>query len=193
MRLCDTDIEKWLNEKKLIIKPYPKKNLINGITVDIHLSNKFRIFHDHTTSCIDINSSRAKTVLNLDKIMSSETIFSKEKPFFLKPGSLALFSTLENIILPNNLVGWLDGRSSLARLGLMIHVTSHRIDPGWNGNIVLEIFNAGKLTLVLTPGIKIAALSFELLSKSVIRPYNSRRESKYKSQNGVVPSRIYEE
>ncbi|AYN24912.1 dCTP deaminase [Buchnera aphidicola] len=193
MRLCDTDIEKWLSKKKLIITPYPKKELINGITVDIHLGNKFRFFYDHTTSCIDLSSSQEKTALDLSKIMSCETTFSKEKPFFLNPGSLALFSTLENITLPNNLVGWLDGRSSLARLGLMIHVTSHRIDPGWNGNIVLEFFNAGKLTLVLTPGIKIAALSFELLSKSVVRPYNSRNESKYKIQNGVVPSRIYKE
>lgn len=193
MRLCDKDIEEWLNKKKLIITPFPKKELINGITVDIHLGNKYRIFHDHTTSCIDLSSSEENTSLSLIKIMSSETIFSKEKPFFLKPGTLALFSTLENIILPNNLVGWLDGRSSLARLGLMIHVTSHRIDPGWNGNIVLEFFNAGKLTLSLTPGIKIAAISFELLSKSVIRPYNTRSESKYKSQSGVVPSRIYEE
>ncbi|WP_295164792.1 dCTP deaminase [uncultured Buchnera sp.] len=193
MRLCDTDIEEWLSKKKLIITPYPKKELINGITVDIHLGDKFRVFYDHTTSCIDLSGSQEKKTLDLAKIISCETVFSKEKPFFLKPGSLALFSTLESITLPNNLVGWLDGRSSLARIGLMIHVTSHRIDPGWHGNIVLEFFNAGKLTLVLTPGIKIAALSFELLSKSVVRPYNSRYESKYKSQNGVVPSRIYEE
>lgn len=193
MRLCDTDIEEWLSKKKLVITPLPKKELINGITVDIHLGNKFRIFYDHHVPCIDLSSSHEKNAFDLNKIMSYETIFSKEKPFFLKPGSLALFLTLESIKLPNNLVGWLDGRSSLARLGLMIHLTSHRIDPGWNGNIVLEIFNAGKLTLVLTPGIKIAVLSFELLSKSVLRPYNSRNESKYKSQNGVIPSRIYEE
>ncbi|AAM67671.1 dCTP deaminase [Buchnera aphidicola] len=193
MRLSDTDIEEWLSKKKLVIQPYPKKQLINGITVDIHLGNKFRFFYDHTTSCIDLSGSKEKIALDLNKIVSCETIFSKKEPFFLKPGALALFSTLENITLPNNLVGWLDGRSSLARLGLMVHVTSHRIDPGWHGNIVLEFFNAGKLTLVLTPGIKIAALSFELLSKPVLRPYNSRNESKYKRQNGVVPSRIYEE
>ncbi|XP_025205836.1 uncharacterized protein LOC112602114 [Melanaphis sacchari] len=167
MRLCDKDIKIWLNKKKLIITPYPKNEVINGVTLDLHL---------------DLKNS-----------MSEEEIFSKEKPFFLKPGSLALFSTLESITLPDNLVGWLDGRSSLARLGLMIHVTSHRIDPGWNGNIVLEIFNAGSLVLVLSPGIKIAALSFELLSQSVRHPYNSRYEAKYKIQKGVVPSRIYKE
>lgn len=193
MRLCDQDIEEWLAKKKLIITPYPKKELINGITVDIHLGNKFRIFYDHTISCIDLSSSQDQISKNLKKIMSAEKLFSKKNPFFLKPKSLVLFSTLESITLPDNLVGWLDGRSSLARLGLMIHVTSHRIDPGWNGNIVLEVFNAGNLTLVLAPKIKIAALSFELLSKSVSRSYNDRFESKYKIQTGVVPSRIYEE
>lgn len=193
MRLCDQDIEQWLSEKKLIITPYPKKELINGITIDIHLGNKFRIFYDHAISCIDLSASPEKISRNLTKVMSNEKLFSKKNPFFLKPKSLVLFSTLESIALPDNLVGWLDGRSSLARLGLMIHVTSHRIDPGWKGNIVLEIFNAGNLTLVLTPKIKIAALSFELLSKSVIRPYSARYESKYKIQNGVVPSRIYKD
>ncbi len=193
MRLSDQDIEVWLAEKKLIITPYPKKELIHGITLDIHLGNKFRVFCDHTISCVDLSSSKEKISKNLTKVMSNEKYFSKKNPFFLKPKSLVLFSTLECITLPDNLVGWLDGRSSLARLGLMIHVTSHRIDPGWHGNIVLEIFNAGNLTLVLTPEIKIAALSFELLSKSVIRPYSTRYGSKYKAQNGVVPSRIHKD
>lgn len=128
----------------------------------------------------------------LKEVMSDEIIFLK-KNLFLQPGSLILSSTFENITIPNNLVGWLDGRSSLARLGLMIHATAHRIDPGWKGNIVLEIFNAGKLTLGLCPKMKIAALSFEILSQSVSLPYNVRRESKYKTQNGVIPSRINKE
>ncbi|CAL4319117.1 dCTP deaminase [Buchnera aphidicola] len=193
MRLCDEDIEILLNKKELIIIPYPKKQLINGITVDIHLGDKFRIFHDHKRACIDLSGSKENIALSLSEIMSDEISFSSEKPFFLQPGTLALSSTFENIIMPNNLVGWLDGRSSLARLGLMVHATSHRIDPGWEGNIVLEIFNSGKLTLVLRPQMKIAALSFEMLSKSVLRPYSSRREAKYKQQNGVVCSRIDQE
>ncbi|QCI19691.1 MAG: dCTP deaminase [Buchnera aphidicola (Brevicoryne brassicae)] len=193
MRLCDKDIQKWLKRKKLIIKPYPQKELIHGITVDIHLSNKFRFFYDHIRSCIDLSDSKENTTLALKEVMSDEIVFSQEKPLFLQPGSLVLSSTLENITIPNNLVGWLDGRSSLARLGLMIHATAHRIDPGWQGNIVLEIFNAGKLTLVLRPKMKIAALSFEILSQSVSYPYNSRPEAKYKSQNGVIPSRINKE
>ncbi len=72
--------------------------------------------------------------------------------------------TLESVTLPADLVGWLDGRSSLARLGLMVHVTAHRIDPGWSGCIVLEFYNSGKLPLALRPGMLIGALSFEPLS-----------------------------
>ncbi|QIQ41719.1 MAG: dCTP deaminase [Buchnera aphidicola (Microlophium carnosum)] len=193
MRLCDKDIEEWLKRKELIIEPYPEKKLINGITVDIHLSNKFRFFYEHTSSCIDLSNSKINKASELREIMSHEIIFSKEKPLFLQPRSLVLSSTFENIKIPNNLVGWLDGRSSLARLGLMIHATAHRIDPGWKGNIVLEMFNAGKLTLVLCPQMKIAALSFEVLSQPVLRPYNLRQEAKYKIQNGVVPSRIDKE
>ncbi|ACL29929.1 deoxycytidine triphosphate deaminase [Buchnera aphidicola str. 5A (Acyrthosiphon pisum)] len=193
MRLCDKDIEEWLERKELIIEPYPNKTLINGITVDIHLGNKFRFFYEHTGSCIDLSNSKIIGGLSLTEIMSNEIIFSEEQPCFLQPGSLVLCSTFESIKMPNNLVGWLDGRSSLARLGLMIHATAHRIDPGWNGNIVLEMFNAGKLTLVLRPKMRIAALSFEVLSQPVLRPYNLRKEAKYKIQNGVVPSRIHKE
>ncbi|MDE5285549.1 MAG: dCTP deaminase, partial [Buchnera aphidicola] len=171
MRLRDEDIEQWLQKKKLIIIPYPKKKLINGVTVDIHLGNTYRLFYNHKISCIDLSSSQKNITKSLSDVMSQEIIFSQEKPFFLQPGSLVLFSTLEKICLPNNLVGWLDGRSSLARLGLMIHATSHRIDPGWKGNIVLEVFNSGQITLVLRPNMKIAALSFEFLQKSVLRSY----------------------
>ncbi|QCI15800.1 dCTP deaminase [Buchnera aphidicola] len=190
MRLCDQDIEKWLKRKGLIIKPYPKKEFIHGVTVDIHLGNKFRFFNNYKRSYIDLSTSNVNIELSLKDAMSNEIAFSKEKPLFLQPGSLVLSSTFESITIPDNLVGWLDGRSSLARLGLMIHATAHRIDPGWKGNIVLEIFNAGKLTLALYPKIKIAALSFEALNQAVLRPYNIRNKAKYKSQNGVIPSRI---
>ena len=92
--------------------------------------------------------------------------------------------------MPDNIVGWLDGRSSLARLGLMVHVTAHRIDPGWSGNIVLEFFNSGKLPLALKPMMKIGALSFELLSQAAEKPYNARQDAKYKGQMGADASRI---
>lgn len=98
--------------------------------------------------------------------MSDEIILPEGEAFFLHPGELALAVTLESVTIPDDLVGWLDGRSSLARLGLMVHVTAHRIDPGWQGCIVLEFYNSGKLPLALRPGMLIGALSFEPLSGS---------------------------
>lgn len=109
---------------------------------------------------------------------------------FLHPGELALAVTYESVTLPADLVGWLDGRSSLARLGLMVHVTAHRIDPGWSGCIVLEFYNSGKLPLALRPGMPIGALSFEPLSGPAARPYNRREDAKYRDQQGAVASRI---
>ncbi|CAL4319143.1 dCTP deaminase [Buchnera aphidicola (Eriosoma grossulariae)] len=186
MRLSDKDIEKWLDSGLLKIHPEPEKKLINGATVDIKLGNKFRIFQKNKINFIDLSST--KEVMNniLDTVMSPEIILSKNDYFFLKPSSFALAVTEEKIILPNNLIGWLDGRSSLARLGLMVHATSHRIDPGWVGKIVLEFFNSGKITLALKPGMLIGAISFEILSSFSIRPYNIRSGTKYLNQSSVI-------
>ena len=116
-----------------------------------------------------------------------------DEAFFLHPGMLALATTLESVKLPANIIGWLDGRSSLARLGLMVHVTAHRIDPGWEGKIVLEFYNSGKLPLALRPNMVIGALSFEVLSGPAARPYTSRKDAKYKHQQNAVASRINED
>ena len=122
--------------------------------------------------------------------MSDEIILTGDEAFFLHPGELALAVTLESVSIPDDLIGWLDGRSSLARLGLMVHVTAHRIDPGWQGKIVLEFYNSGKLPLALRPGMLIGALSFEPLSGPAARPYNRREDAKYKGQQGADASRI---
>jgi dCTP deaminase len=126
----------------------------------------------------------------LDSVMSDEITIGENDSFYLHPGELAIAVTHESITLPDNIVGWLDGRSSLARLGLMVHVTAHRIDPGWSGQIVLEFFNSGKLPLALKPKMKIGAISFEILSGSAEKPYNARIDAKYKDQAGATASRI---
>jgi len=190
MRLCDTDIEALIAQERIIINPKPDISMISGVSVDIRLGNEFRVFQDHTAPYIDLSGPREEVQKAMSSVMSDEIVIPDGEAFFLHPGELALAVTYESVTLPDDVVGWLDGRSSLARLGLMVHVTAHRIDPGWSGQIVLEFYNSGKLPLALRPKMKIAALNFETMSNSAARPYNKREDAKYKGQKGAVASRI---
>jgi dCTP deaminase len=190
MRLCDKDIEESISKGEIKISPTPDSSMISGVSVDIRLGNEFRVFQDHTAPYIDLSGPKDEMQKAMNSVMSDEIYIPDGDAFFLHPGELALAVTYESVTLPDNIVGWLDGRSSLARLGLMVHVTAHRIDPGWSGQIVLEFYNSGKLPLALRPKMKIAALNFETMSSSALRPYNKRDDAKYKDQVGAVASRI---
>lgn len=193
MRLCDRDIIAALQQKRISVDPMPADDAISGVSVDLKLGNQFRTFSSHKTAYIDLSGSRVEVDDAIEKIMSDEIIIDDDSAFFLHPGELALGITYESITLPDDIVGWLDGRSSLARLGLMVHVTAHRIDPGWSGNIVLEFFNSGKLPLALRPGMCIGAISFDQMSGMADRPYRKRKNAKYRDQKGPVVSRISED
>lgn len=190
MRLSDVDIERYLAEQRILIDPPPAADFISGVSVDVRLGNTFRVFNDHTAPFIDLSGPREEVQQALDRVMSDEIYIADGDAFFLHPGELALAVTLESVTLPADIVGWLDGRSSLARLGLMVHVTAHRIDPGWSGRIVLEFINSGKLPLALRPKMKIGALNFETLTTPAARPYNKRDDAKYRDQQSAVASRI---
>ena len=190
MRLCDRDITNLIEEGHIVISPKPDSSMISGVSVDIRLGNEFRVFQDHTAPYIDLSGPREEVQKAMNSVMSEEIVIPDGEAFFLHPGELALAVTYESVTLPDDIVGWLDGRSSLARLGLMVHVTAHRIDPGWSGQIVLEFYNSGKLPLALRPKMKIAALNFETMSGSANRPYNKRVDAKNKGQMGAVASRI---
>ena len=193
MRLSDQHIIEALNEGRIGVEPRPADDSISGVSVDLHLGDRFRVFSSHTTPHIDLSGTREEMNHAIDQVMSDEIQIKGEEAFFLHPGELALGATLESVTLPDNIVGWLDGRSSLGRLGLMVHVTAHRIDPGWGGNIVLEFFNSGKLPLALRPGMSIGAISFETMSGSALRPYRERTDAKYRDQSGPVASRLSDE
>lgn len=193
MRLCDRDIVQALNGGRIQISPRPEDHKISGVSVDLCLGGRFRVFSSHQTPYIDLSGTREAVNAAVERVMSDEILVAPEERFVLHPGELALGITHEAITLPDDLVGWLDGRSSLARLGLMVHVTAHRIDPGWSGNIVLEFFNSGKLPLALQPGMSIGAMSFETLSGPAERPYVKREDAKYRGQSGPVASRISED
>ncbi len=190
MRLSDTHIKEYIKEQKIVIEPTPSDDMISGVTVDLTLGNKFRVFQDHAAPYVDLSGPKELVNAAMESIMSDEIVIEDGEAFFLHPGELALAITHESVTLPRDIVGWLDGRSSLARLGLMVHVTAHRIDPGWSGNIVLEFYNSGKLPLALRPNMKIGAMSFETMSGPAENPYNVRKDAKYKGQSGAVASRI---
>jgi dCTP deaminase len=190
MRLCDRHIIEAVEQKRISIDPMPEDDAISGVSVDLRLGDRFRVFASHTTPFIDLSGSRQEMNAEIERIMGDEIVITDDNAFILHPGELALGITLESITLPDDIVGWLDGRSSLARLGLMVHVTAHRIDPGWSGNIVLEFFNSGKLPLALRPGMAIGAISFEPMSGAAERPYRSRVNAKYRDQSGPIASRI---
>lgn len=186
MKLYDKEIKKWIKKNKIKIKPIPKKNNIKEASIDLHLGNIFRVFNKNNKGYIDLRKYENDKNHKISKIISKEINISNNKKFYLHSHEMALGITKEHIILPNNLMGWLYGRSSLARIGLMIHITANRIDPGWCGNIVLEFYNFNKLTLLLYPGMIIAALCFETLSGYVKTPYNIRKNSKYKNQKNTL-------
>lgn len=190
MRLSDRDILNALNAGTISVTPSPDKSKVKGVSLDLRLGNSFRVFTGHSAGSIDLSAPKAELTQIIDNIMGSEILLGEDEIFYLHPGELALAVTLESISLPDNIVAWLDGRSSLARLGLMVHVTAHRIDPGWSGQIVLEMHNMGKLPLGLRPGMDICAINFETMSSPALKPYNKRSDAKYKDQAGAISSRI---
>ncbi|RYV01290.1 dCTP deaminase [Shewanella sp. OPT22] len=190
MRLTDIEITRSLDNGEIIMTPRPDEEAISGVSIDVRLGSHFRVFKDHTAPFIDLSGPSADVQKALDRVMSDQIDLPDGEAFFLHPGELALAVTYESVTLPADIVGWLDGRSSLARLGLMVHVTAHRIDPGWQGKIVLEFYNSGKLPLALRPKMTIGALNFERLSSPVAKPYNKRKNAKYKDQQEAVASRI---
>jgi len=190
MRLSDGDIEQRIADGSIAIEPQPEADAIAGISVDLRLDHRFRVFNSNSVTHLDLSGDRTQLERDINRIMGKEIAIEEGDALYIHPGELVLGATLESVTIPDDLVGWLDGRSSLARLGLMVHVTAGRIDPGWHGQIVLEFYNNGKLPLALRPGMVICAMSFEMLSSPALRPYNKRENAKYRDQQGAVFSRI---
>ncbi|MGH1349381.1 MAG: dCTP deaminase [Methyloligellaceae bacterium] len=190
MILSDGDIITRIEKGEIAIDPAPNEVEIQGASVDLRLGNNFRLFSMHTGSHIDLWQPREQLAKTIDNVMIDEVTIGDDEAFYLHPGELVLGATLEKVTISDSLCGILNGRSSLARLGLMVHATAHFVDPGWSGQIVLEFFNCGRSPLGLKPGMPVCALGFQVLSSPALHPYNKRENAKYRDQHGAVASRI---
>jgi len=188
MILSDKDIKQALKTKQ--IKFNPELDLttqLGSCSVDLRLGDRFRIFNHSRFACID---PQDKTIINdLTKLVR----IKKGDPFIMQPQDFVLAETIESFQLPANLLGRLEGRSSLGRLGIVVHSTASIFDPGWRGKAVLELGNHGRMPVALYPGIRICSLTFEQLSSAAEVPYNKKKSAKYVNQAGPVASRIFEE
>jgi dCTP deaminase len=188
MVLSDRDIKKALKDKRIVIKPTPDfASQLGSCSIDLRLGNTFRVF-DHSKHA-HIDPSKKDYSNEITKVIKVE----KNGTFIMQPGEFVLAVTLENVKIPSDLMGRLEGRSSLGRLGLVVHSTASIFDPGWDGKPVLELGNLGRMAIKLTVGMRICAMTFEELSSPAVTPYTSKKYAKYKFQQGPEESRIHEE
>lgn len=188
MVLSDRDIKKALKDKRIRISPAPDfKTQLGSCSIDLRLGNIFRVFEHSKKPYIDpAKKDYSNEITREVKIKTGEQ-------FIMQPGDFVLAATLEHVTIPDNLLGRLEGRSSLGRLGIVVHSTASIFDPGWDGKCVLELGNLGRMAVVLTSGMRICAMTFEELSSPAEIPYTKKISAKYKIQEGVQESRIHEE
>lgn len=183
MILADTEIKKALQTKKIIIRPLPHfKQALSACSLDLRLHNKFEIFEHSRITYYDIKKSK--------QVINKKLTVENDSPFILHPGEFALASTREWIELPADIAGRLEGRSSLGRLGIIVHSTAALIHPGFKGRIVLELSNLSPVAVALYPGMRICALSFEELTSPAANPYYKQEKAKYLRQKGASGSKI---
>jgi dCTP deaminase len=191
MKLSDVHVREKIQKGEILIDPPLSEQQIGSFSIDLRLGNHFRIFRPTKSPYIDLGA--VDTAYAMSEKLMENIYIPDDGAFYLHSGDLALGVTLEKVTLPNDLVGWLDGRSSLARLGLMVHITAHTIDPGWDGNITLEFVNIGQIPLALRPKMRICAISFEPLTSPSARPYTRKSHAKYIGQSEPLGSQIDKE
>ncbi|MBK5210817.1 MAG: dCTP deaminase [Coriobacteriia bacterium] len=183
MVLSDRSIKIEMTKGRIVIDPCSIDD-IQPSSVDLHLAEGFAVFFNSRYPYIDPLEQQT----DLTETVTATT----SVPFVLHPGEFVLASTTERIELPNDIVGRLEGKSSLGRLGLMIHSTAGYVDPGWKGRLTLELSNVANLPILLTPGMKIGQISFTSMTTEVDRPYGHfELGSRYQNQEGTTPSRMY--
>ena len=184
MVLADATIRRLIAEGAIGIDPYDE-SLLQPSSVDVRVDRYFRVFRNNRYPFIDVKAEQEE--------LTELVEIDPETPFILHPGEFVLGSTLERIRLPDDLVARLEGKSSLGRLGLLIHSTAGFIDPGWDGHVTLELSNVANLPITIYVGMKIGQLSFMQLTEASERPYGTGGlGSKYQGQKGPTASRYWQ-
>ena len=181
MVLSDRSIVEELAAGRIVVDPCDPAD-IQPSSIDLHLGPRFQVFRNSRYPYIDPTVEQR----------GSWTLWRPrpEEPFVLHPGEFVLGATIERVSLPNDIVARLEGKSSLGRLGLLIHSTAGYIDPGWDGTLTLELSNVANLPIVLTPGMPVGQISFMKMTTPVDRPYGSPGlGSRYQGQVEPTPSR----
>jgi dCTP deaminase len=181
--LSDRSIRQEIDDGRIVIEPYDER-LVQPSSVDVRVDRRFRVFRNSRYPYIDVRQP-------MDELTEPVTIDGDE-PFILHPGEFVLGQTLERVALPDDLVARLEGKSSLGRLGLLIHSTAGFVDPGFSGNITLELSNVANLPITIYHGMPIGQISFMRMDQPVEHPYGSGdKASKYQGQDEPTPSRFY--
>jgi dCTP deaminase len=181
--LSDRTIRAEIEAGRIAIAPFDPA-LVQPSSVDVRVDRRFRVFHNARYPYIDVRAPME----GLTELVETD----EDEPFILHPGEFVLGQTLEQVTLPEDLVARLEGKSSLGRLGLLIHSTAGFVDAGFSGNLTLELSNVANLPITIYYGMPIGQISFMRMDGPVEHPYGSRTTgSKYQGQAEPTPSRFY--
>ncbi|MDG2100959.1 MAG: dCTP deaminase [Dehalococcoidales bacterium] len=185
MVLSDRDIKAAVKAGIIGIDPYFEKD-VQPASVDLHLDKKLLVFNNSNAPFIDLKKELPD--------LNSPVLIKDDEPFILHPGEFVLGSTLEKITIPSNMVARIEGKSSLGRLGLLIHSTAGFVDPGFDGNLTLELANVSRLPITLYYGMRIGQISFQQMLSEAERPYGSPElKSRYQGQIDPTESRVFKD
>lgn len=187
MVLSDVDIKRYMASGKIRITPELEPEQFGSCSIDFRLGNTFSVFDHSRHAFIDLREK-----VNLEGIMRTITVAPGEA-FILQPREFALAITEEHMELDDDVLGRLEGRSSLGRIGIIVHGTAGLFDPGWSGKATLELSNLGRLPVALYAGMRICSFTFEQLTTPSSMPYRSKPGNKYSGQSGPLASKLTSE
>jgi dCTP deaminase len=179
--LSDGTILDLVAQGRIKVDPWDER-MVQPASIDLRLGDSFRVFHNHRITAIDLRDPPAN--------LTEEVVPPNGEPFVIHPGEFCLGNTLEYVELPDDIVARIEGKSSLGRLGLIVHATAGFCDPGFRGTLTLELNNLTRVPIKLYPGLPIAQLSFMTLDQAARVPYGSPQlGSHYQGQSAATESR----